>query len=211
MFHDRKDAGEKLAEKLFLDHAGKDDTVVLALPRGGVPVAHEVAKKLNYPLDIFLVRKIGIPGDEEVAMGAIASGGVQTLNHELAEYFSISKEKIEQAIQKTKSELEYREKLYRESKPMTDLKNKNIILVDDGMATGSTMEVAIQALKKHQVKKIIVAVPVSSKQAYDAISIIADEVISLTIPEIFLGIEESYGQFEQLSHDEVKKILREKI
>ena len=206
LFRDRTDAGQKLAERLQ-HHSNRVDTIILALPRGGVPVAFEVAKKLKYPLDIFLVRKIGIPRNEETAMGAIALGGIQVLNIDLITYLGISDEDVQQAINKAQTELEYRNKLYRDNKSAINFRGYNVILIDDGMATGATMQAAVSALKKQEAREIIVAIPVSSQSAYDEISEMADEVISLATPQIFNAVGAFYENFPQLSHEEVKELL----
>ncbi|MSP34035.1 MAG: phosphoribosyltransferase [Rickettsiales bacterium] len=205
-FRDRKEAGQQLAKKLQ-HHSNRNDMIVLALPRGGVPVAYEIAKELNYPLDIFLVRKIGIPNNEETAMGAVAIGGAQILNQELIKYLNISNETVQMAINKAQQELQFRNNLYRNNKAEINFRNYNIILVDDGMATGATMQAAILALKKEGAHEIIVAVPVSSESSYEEIFPMVDEVISLVIPTIFHAVGAWYENFPQVSHEEVKELL----
>lgn len=206
IFKDRKEGGQKLAERLE-NHKNRQDMIVVALPRGGVPVAYEIAKSLNYPLEIFLVRKIGLPQNEETAMGAIAHGGTIMLNDEFIKYLNVPEEKVKKAITKAENELAQRSKLYHGDKIPLSLRGRNVILVDDGMATGATIQVAIKALKKQYVHEIIVAVPVSSDSAFAEISKIADEVISLTIPKYFNAVGSFYHDFPQVSNEEVKEFL----
>lgn len=207
MFLDRKDAGFQLAEKLF-HYSDKPNTIVLALPRGGVPVAHEIAKKLNLPLDIFLVRKVGVPGNEEVAMGALALGGTLMLNNDLIRYLGVEQETTQAAVKKAQDELEYRNKLYRQNRPALELRGRNIILVDDGMATGATMQVVVMALKKIGVHEIVIAVPVSSDSAFDELKDQVDQVISLLVPPHFTAVGNWYKNFSQVSHAEVRELLK---
>ncbi len=210
MFNDRKDAGVQLAKKL-ISYSNKKDVVVLAIPRGGVPVAYEISSALNLPLNVLLVRKLGIPENEETAMGAIAieaNGSCQIfLDEEVIRHLQISKEKVQIVINKEQKELEHRSKIYHKDRPAINLQKKTIILVDDGIATGSTMQVAINAIKKQQVEKIIVAVPVSSLHAYNQISCQVDEIISLVIPKNFNAVGLWYINFPQVSHEEVKELL----
>ena len=206
-FKNRKDAGEQLANELQ-HFANEKNIMVVALPRGGVPIAFEVAKKLKCPLDVFLVRKIGAPKNEELAIGAVASGDVLLLNHELINYLNISKDDLQAAAQKARKELIFRNNLYRSNKPPIKFANSHIILIDDGMATGSTMKVAISALKNEGAKKITVAVPVSSTSALKEISALVPTV-SLLTPQYFNCVGEWYNEFPQVSHDEVKKLLEQ--
>src|SRR3982075_1070061 len=172
LFQDRFEAGRLLASKL--SHlANRPDTVVLALPRGGVPVGFEVAKALNVPLDVFVVRKLGLPGQEELAMGAIASGGVRVLNRELIRRLGIPDQLIEQVTQNEQRELERREREYRDGRPPIDVRGKTAILVDDGLATGSSMRVAVLALKEKQPAQIVVAVPVAPRETCAALESVA--------------------------------------
>jgi putative phosphoribosyl transferase len=206
MFRNREDAGRQLA-KVLIHYTNQRNTAILALPRGGVPVAHEVALKLNLPLDIFLVHKIGVPGNEEVAMGAIATPGIQALDKALIQYLNISSEKVNEAIAKAQEELRYRNNLYHVNRPMIDIQGHNVIIIDDGMATGATMQVAIKALHQQKVNEIIVAVPVSSEEAYNKIQKIANRVISLHTPKIFDAVGSWYVDFTQVSHEQVKNLL----
>ncbi len=205
-FRDRKDAGKQLAAKLSV-YAERKDVVLLALPRGGVPVASEIAKALHLSLDVFLVRKLGIPRHEETAMGAIAIGDVVFIDQDLVNRVGIPQRAIEQVIIKEKKELERRNIMYRSGKPPLDLKNKTVILVDDGLATGSTMHAAVAALKEQNVGQIIVAVPVSSDSAYRELSQEADKVICLSVPEDFYAVGQWYGHFPQTSDQEVLDLL----
>jgi len=207
MFRDRKDAGEKLAQKLS-QYANDSNSIILALPRGGVPVAYEIAQKLNLPLDVFLVRKLGIPDSEETAMGAIASGGIVILSENLINYLNISNEEVQKVIAKEQKELEYRGKLYHENYPSLKLAGRKVILVDDGIATGSTMQVAVVALRKNEVSEIIIAVPVSSDSAYEELSTQVDHMICLEVPQNFNAVGQWYENFSQVSHEEVKELLK---
>ena len=167
IFRDRNDAGQKLAA-LLTRYANRDDVTVLALPRGGVPVAYEVATQLNAPLDIFLVRKLGVPGHEELAMGAIASGGVTVVNQDIVDYLRIPETLFVTVAKKEQLELERREQAYRGDRPLPGLKDRIVILIDDGLATGSTMRAAAESLRFQKPKRIVVAVPVSSPEACEA-------------------------------------------
>ena len=205
-FHDRKDAGKQLAIQLS-EYAEHKDVVLLALPRGGVPVAFEIAKALNLPLNVFLVRKLGVPRHEETAMGAMAMGDVVFIDQNLVNRLGIPQRAIEQVIIKEKKELERRNVMYRSGKPPLDLKNKTVILVDDGLATGSTMHAAVAALKEQNAGQVIVAVPVSSDLAYEELSRETDKVICLAIPKDFYAVGQWYGHFPQTSDKEVLDLL----
>jgi predicted phosphoribosyltransferase len=165
LYQDRRDAGRRLAEALHA-YEGRQDTVVLALPRGGVPVAYEVAQILNAPLDVFLVRKLGVPGHEELAMGAIASGGIRVLNRDIVDRLVIPARAIDQVVEAERRELERREQLYRGDQPPLDVRGKIVILIDDGLATGASMRAAVAGLKAHQPGKIVVAVPTASIDSF---------------------------------------------
>jgi len=205
-FRDRSEAGRRLASKLR-DYAGRADVVVLALPRGGVPVAAEVANTLDAPLDVFVVRKVGVPWHEELAMGAIASGGVRLVNRELIQAYGISDNEVDRAMQREQMELERREKLYRGGRPFPDLRNKTVILVDDGLATGSTMRVAVEALRKEGPARIVVAVPVAAPETCDAFRDVADEIVCAITPEPFYAVGLWYDDFEQTTDEEVHELL----
>lgn len=206
-FKNRKDAGKKLAEKL-LKYSGRDEIVILALPRGGVPVAFEVAKALKAPLDIFMVRKLGVPGHEELAMGAIAMGGVKVLNNDVISMLNISDNMINKVITEETEELNRRTENYRGNKPLPDVKNKIVILIDDGLATGASMKAAITALKLLKPEKIIAAVPTSSEETCEEIKKDIDEIICAFTPEIFRGVGQWYIDFSQTTDEEVKNLIK---
>ena len=204
-FEDRREAGQHLAERLSR-YAG-EDILVLGLPRGGVPVAYEVAKKLNAPLDIFTVRKLGVPGHEEYAMGAIASGGVRVLNDEALRELGISAAEVEDAIEEEQEELERRETLYRRDRPAPTLEGRTVLLVDDGMATGASMTAALKALRQHNPARVIVAVPAASRTVCEQFEALVDEVVCGITPEPFMAVGVWYEQFEQTTDQEVQELL----
>ena len=205
-FRDRREAGRRLASKLGV-YAGRADVIVLALPRGGVPVGAEVATALRAPLDVFVVRKVGVPWHEELAMGALASGGVRLLNEDLIRAYGISDNEVNRAMQREQLELERRETLYRGGRPFPDLRNKTVILVDDGLATGSTMRVAVEALRKEGPARIVVAVPVAAPETCDAFRDVADDIVCAITPEPFYAVGLWYDDFEQTTDDEVHELL----
>lgn len=207
-FHDRREAGRKLAKKLSA-YAGRPDVTVLALPRGGVPVAYEVALALNAPLDIFLVRKLGMPGREELAIGAIASGGVRVLNQDIIRTLSIPDEIVEFIARRETQELERREKLYRGGRAMPEIKDRMIILIDDGLATGASMRAAVVGLRAQHPARIVVAVPTAAIETCDALQEEVDEVICLMTPEPFYGVGYWYKNFSQVTDEEVRNLLQE--
>ena len=207
-FRDRREAGRMLASRLSA-YADRPDVVVLALPRGGVPVAYEVAKALHAPMDVFLVRKLGVPGHEEYAMGAIASGGVRVLNRDVVEALHIPNEVVEQVIAREQRELERREREYRGDRPFPDLRGKTVILVDDGLATGSTMLAAVMALRQKQPARILVAVPVGSPETCDAFRDHVDDIVCAITPDPLYGVGLWYTDFSQTTDDEVRKLLAE--
>ena len=204
-FRNRSEAGKLLAEKLTA-HANKD-VLVLALPRGGVPVAFEIAKTLKVPLELLLVRKLGVPGHEELALGAVASGGVRVLNDDIVESLGISQEIIELVTNREKAELERRENLYRGDKPFPKLQGKMVIVVDDGIATGATMRVAVKALRQRKAAKIIVAAPTSALDTYEQLQREANEVVCLATPEPYLAVGTWYDDFSQTTDEKVKTLL----
>jgi putative phosphoribosyl transferase len=206
-FRNRSEAGKRLAEKLIA--YGDKDVIVLALPRGGVPVAFEIAKALNVPLELLLVRKLGVPGQEELALGAVASGGVRVLNDDIVESLGISRQVIEVVTAREKAELERREKLYQGDKPFPRLENKTVIVVDDGIATGATMRVAVKALRQQNVSKIILAAPTSAPDTYQQLRLEADEVVCLATPEPYLAVGTWYEDFSQTSDEEIQTLLRQ--
>jgi len=205
-FADRTDAGRCLAAAL--GHlAGTPNLLVLALPRGGVPVAFEVARALRAPLDVFVVRKLGVPFHEELAMGAVASGGVRVMNDEIVSALAIPAEAIEDTARDEVAELERRERAYREGRPPVAVHRKTVILVDDGLATGSTMRAAIAAVRRLGPQKIIMAVPTSSPTTCEEMQAVADEVVCATTPEPFVAVGAWYRDFSQTSDAEVRDIL----
>lgn len=205
-FKNRSEAGRFLAEQLS-DYANRPDTLVLALPRGGVPVAYEVAKALGAPLDVFQVRKLGLPGHEELAMGAIATGGVRVRNPEVVEYLRIPDEVIDEVTARERQELERRERLYREGRPALSPRGRVVILVDDGLATGSTMLAAVLALRQQQPASIVVAVPVAAKQTCEELRTVADEVVCAVTPDPFYAVGLWYEDFSQTTDEEVRELL----
>jgi len=207
LFRDRIEAGQLLAKSLN-KYAGRTDVVVLALPRGGLPVAAEVARVLHAPLDVFLVRKLGVPGHEELAMGAIASGGIRVLNDDVVRYQRISEAAIEAVAQEEQRELQRRERLYRGDRPVTDVHGKIVILIDDGLATGATMRAAVKALRGQDPARIVVAVPVGSRETCGEFEEEADETVCARTPEPFYAVGAWYEDFSPTTDDEVREILQ---
>jgi putative phosphoribosyl transferase len=205
-FSNRTEAGRLLAEKL-VKYAGRTDVIVLGLPRGGVPVAYEVAKQLGVPLDVFTVRKLGVPGFEELAVGAIASGGVRVLNEDVMRALPNADETIESITARETAELERREQSYRDGRPAPELRDRIVILVDDGLATGATMRAAVKALRHRGVAKIVVAVPVGPPDTCLEFEDEADEAICVSMPEFFQAVGQYYEDFSQISDDEVRELL----
>jgi predicted phosphoribosyltransferase len=205
-FPNRAEAGRLLAEKL-IKYAGRPDVIVLGLPRGGVPVAFEVAQRLGAPLDVFIVRKLGVPGFEELAAGAIASGGVRVLNEDVMRAIPHAEEAIEAVTARETAELERREQKYRDGRPAPDLRNRIVILVDDGLATGATMRAAVAALRQCEVAKIVVAVPVGPPDTCRELEREADGIICMTTPDFFQAVGQYYEDFSQTSDDEVRDLL----
>jgi Predicted phosphoribosyltransferases len=206
-FIDRRDAGRVLALRLP-EYRGRDDVVVLALPRGGVPVAYEVASALGVPMDVFLVRKLGTPGHRELAMGAIASGGVRVLNEDVVQWYGISDSAIERIAREEHEELERRERAYRGNRPAPDLTDRIVILIDDGLATGSTMRAAAKAVRAHRPARVVIAVPVGAPQTCAELAAVADEVICARMPEPFSAVGQWYLNFDQTDDDEVRELLQ---
>ncbi len=205
-FKNRQEAGKLLAAHLSA-YAGRSDVLVLALPRGGVPVGFEVAQALGVLLDILLVRKLGVPGQEEYAMGAIAAGGWSVLQPDVMKTLGIPKDAVEAIMRREEAELVRREKLYRANRPAPELKDYTVILVDDGLATGSTMRVAVQATRAGMPARVVVAVPVAAPQTCQAIGEIVDEIVCLRMPEPFYAVGQWYEHFDQTSDDEVIHLL----
>ena len=210
MFADRIDAGQRLGTSLreFLSgQCAVEETVVLALPRGGVPVAYHVAKALGSSLDVFVVRKLGAPQQPELAMGAIASGGVQVINEEVVRALHVTPEQLKETAERETRELERREQAYRGERAPADVRDKCVLLVDDGVATGYTMRAAVEALRQRQPKKIVIAVPVAAKDTCEELKRHADAVVCLMTPFDFAAVGQWYRRFEQTSDDEVRLLL----
>jgi putative phosphoribosyl transferase len=205
-FEDRYDAGRRLAEQLE-QYAGGEDVIVLGLPRGGVPVAYEIARHLRVPLDVFIVRKLGVPGFEELAVGAIASGGVRVVNREVVRLLPNADEIIEIATARERLELDRRELLYRNGRPPPEVRDRVVILVDDGLATGATMRAAVGALRERGVAKIVVAVPVGAPDTCRELQAVVDEAICAISPDYFQAVGQFYDDFSQTTDDEVRDLL----
>ena len=205
-FPNRRVAGRYLADRLAA-YANRDDVLVLALPRGGVPVAYEVAKALHAPLDVFVVRKLGVPGHEELAMGAVASGGVRVLNDRVVQGLQIPPAVIDAVTAKEREELARRERLYRGDREPLDVRGRTVLLVDDGLATGSTMKAAVAALRDQHPSRIVVAVPVAAEDSCAELRAVADEVVCAVTPEPFHAVGVWYEHFDQTSDDEVRALL----
>jgi putative phosphoribosyl transferase len=206
IFRDRREAGRQLAARLQ-GYAGDSNAVVLALPRGGVPVAFEVARALQAPLDVFLVRKIGVPGQEELAMGAVATGGVRVLNQGIVQAFDIPAEALDEMTARALSELAQRERLYRDDRPSPNVRGHTVMLVDDGLATGSTMRAAVAALRQQKPARIVVAVPVAAASTCDDVREQVDDLICLSTPEPFHAVGLWYEDFSQTTDAEIRELL----
>lgn len=206
MFKDRVDAGVQLASRLK-EYKGKEAVLVLALPRGGVVTGYEIAKSLNVPLDIVIVRKIGFPGQPELGIGAVSETGTTVMNENIISAYGISKEYIEREMSKQKEEISRRVKLYRKGKRLSGLEGKTVILVDDGVATGATMKVAIATLKEEKLKKLIVALPVAPPGTAEEIEKMVDEFICIETPDDFMAVGSYYYDFTQVSDEEVVELL----
>src|SRR4051812_46524914 len=206
-FADRYHAGRRLASALT-SYAGRPNLLVLALPRGGVPVGYEVARALNAPLDIMLVRKLGVPGHEELAMGAIASNGVRILSDDIVEALGIPDRMIATVAANEEHELARREKAYRDDRPPPDIRGKTVILVDDGLATGSTMRAAAAAIQAQHPERLVIAVPVAPQQTCESLLHVADDVVCATVPEPFFAVGNWYDDFSQTTDNEVRELLR---
>ncbi|MBD2346583.1 phosphoribosyltransferase [Anabaena subtropica] len=206
LFKDRTAAGQVLAKKLA-DYANRPNILVLALPRGGVPVGFEVAKALNAPLDVLVVRKLGVPDNEELAMGAIASGGVRILNQSIVNQFQIPDEVIARVAVQQERELKRRENMYRGDRPFPDLKGQTVILVDDGLATGATMWAAVMSVKQQQPKEVVIAVPVAAPETCEEMQSKVEKIICANTPTPFYSVGLWYEKFPQTTDDEVRELL----
>ncbi|MDX1662568.1 MAG: phosphoribosyltransferase [Candidatus Promineifilaceae bacterium] len=207
LFEDRIDAGHKLAREL-MEYKDDEDAIVLALPRGGVPVAYPVAEALEAPLDIFLVRKLGVPGREELAMGAIASGGVRVLNHTVVDALDIPERVIDAVAEKEQEELERRERAYRGNRQAPELEGRTVILVDDGLATGASMRAAVAGLRARNPEEIVVAVPTAAPETCEMFEEEVDDIICAVTPHPFYGVGFWYENFSQTTDDEVRNYLQ---
>ncbi len=207
-FRNRSEAGQLLASKLG-HYAGRSDVIVLALPRGGVPVAAEVARRLRLPLDVLLVRKLGVPRHPELAMGAIAAGGVEVLNHALIEELGVPTAAVQQVAVREQLELDRRDRLFRGNRPPLNVQDRTAIVVDDGLATGATMEAAIYALQRSGAAAVVVAVPVGARETCERLGGIADDVVCLSMPEPMNAVGLWYQDFTQTSDEEVRRLLDE--
>ncbi len=206
LFRNRTEAGRVLAADLA-GYEGRTDLIVLALPRGGVPVGHEVARALGAPLDVFLVRKLGLPGHEELAMGAIASGDIRLINEEVVRAYDVSDADIEAVTAVEQRELERRERIYRDNRPLPPLRDRTVILVDDGLATGATMRVAVLALRQESPSRIVVAVPVAAADTCDEFRTLVDDVVCAETPSPFYAVGLWYEDFAQTTDEEVHDLL----
>ncbi len=206
LFRDRTDAGQHLAARLTA-YADRPDVLVLALPRGGVPVAFEVARALNAPLDVFIVRKLGVPGHEELAMGAIATGGVRVLNNDVVQGLRIPSDVLDRVTADEQRELERRERAYRGDRPAPHVQGRTVILIDDGLATGATMRAAVAALRQQQPARIVVAVPTASPATCEEFRAEVDEIVCAITPDPFYGVGRWYDDFSQTSDEEVHSLL----
>ena len=208
LFADRREAGRRLAGR-FQRLAGRPNLIVLGLPRGGVPVAYEVASALQAPLDVFVVRKLGVPGHEELAMGAVASGGVRVVNDDVVRQLGVTRQVFDAITEEETREVARRDREYRMGRPFPDIRDATVILVDDGVATGATILAAIQALRKFAPQAIIVAAPVMAHDSMRAISRAAEAVEYIATPEPFFGVGAYYEDFSQTSDEEVRRLLGE--
>jgi len=205
-FRDRPQAGQLLSKKLA-GYANREDVIVLALPRGGVPVAREIARSLRAPLDVFLVRKLGVPGQEELAMGAIASGGVRILNQDIVQTMGIPAHVIDSVTATEVQELARRERLYRGDRPAPDVMSRTVILVDDGLATGATMRAAVAALRRMKPRRIVIAVPIAAVPTRQEFAREVDEIVCLHTPEPFFSVGFWYDDFSQTTDEDIREML----
>lgn len=203
---DRRTAGRLLAQVLG-SYARRPDTIVLALPRGGVPVGYEIARTLHVPMDVLIVRKLGVPGHEELAMGAIASGGAYVLDNDLAAQLHVSRDQIARVVEHERVELRRRETAYRDDRPQPDIEDKTVIVVDDGLATGSSMIAGVRALRSRKPRRIIVAVPVGAYETCERVGREADGIVCMRTPEPFRAVGLHYADFSQTTDEEVRALL----
>jgi putative phosphoribosyl transferase len=208
LYVDRRSAGLELAQRLAALN-GRTDVVVLALPRGGVPVAHEVARALNARLDVLIVRKLGVPGRPELAMGAVAPGNVLVLDAETLAWYRVPQSAIDAVVQAERHEMDRRERTYREGRPPVELSNRVVVIVDDGLATGSTMRAAVQAVRASRPAQIVVAVPVGSQDTCRQFATLVDLVVCTLTPEPFFSVGQWYRDFSQTTDEEVRELLRD--
>ncbi len=206
LFADRADAGRQLAAGLT-EYAGQENVIVLALPRGGVPIGFEVAASLNAPLDVYVVRKLGVPGREELAMGAIAGDGTCVVDEQLVESLGVTPEELDAAVARESAEIARRERTYREARPAPELSGKTVIVVDDGLATGATMRAAAIALRRHNPKNLVVAVPVAAPRTCASLAHEVDRVVCAFTPEPFHAVGLYYENFDQIGDEEVRRLL----
>jgi predicted phosphoribosyltransferase len=206
LFRDRAEAGRRLAGRLAT-YEGRPDVTVLGLPRGGIPVAYEVARHLGVPLDVFVVRKLGVPGQEELAMGAIATGGIRVVNRDVVDALQIPPRVIDRVAQEEMRELDRRQRSYRGDQPPPEIEGRVAILIDDGLATGSTMRAAVAALRERKPSKIVVAVPVAAESTCHDLRHDVEEVVCLSTPEPFLAVGRFYDDFSQTTDEEVRSLL----
>ncbi len=210
VFHNRREGGRFLATKL-MKYADRSDVLVLGLPRGGMPVAYEVARALRVPLDVFLVRKLGLPGREELAIGAIASGGIRVLNDQVVRNLDLAEDLIAAVTATEEKELRRREQLYRGDRPIPDVRDRTVLLIDDGLATGSTMRAAIAALRQQNPARIVAAAPVGAPTTCTELQDEADEAICARMPEPFHAVGAWYSDFSQTTDEEVRKLLEQAV
>lgn len=206
IFRNRAEAGNQLASHL-MDYANRENVIVLGVPRGGVPIAFEVARVLNLPLDVFVLRKLGVPGHEEFAFGAIGSGGVRVLDKSVVAALGLSDSLIEDVTQREKAELARRERIYRGLRPPLDVHGKTVILVDDGIATGSSLQAGVRALRQMQPAAILIAAPVAPRSTVNRLKKEVDDVVCVAVPETFYGVGQFYQDFSQVSDEEVIELL----
>ncbi|TFL08498.1 phosphoribosyltransferase [Pusillimonas caeni] len=207
IFSDREDAGRQLGAAMPAHYREREDVIVLGLPRGGVPVARHVAKALDAPLDVLIVRKLGLPGHKEYAMGAIASGGITILDDRVVDHMGVTRQAVDMVRNAEQKELERRQQRYRAGRPPLDLAGRTVILVDDGLATGSTMQAAVAAVRRSDAAAVVVAVPVSSAEARETLRAQADDIVCLLAPQSFQAVGKWYASFPQTSDEEVSAIL----